>query len=325
MVERKHGTIAPRRGSTFGIVMLAILLMAGSSLGRVSLASAKEDGGNKIKVTTTVGMIADMVRNVGGDRVEVTGLMGPGVDPHLYKPSARDVDRLRNADIIFYGGLHLEGRMGETFEAIGRGGKPTIAVSEQIPEDLLRTPAEFKGQPDPHIWFDVTLWMMALDTVSERLQEHSPEDADLFRANADRYRGELEELDAYVHEQAARLPEERRVLVTAHDAFGYFGEAYGFEVRGLQGISTATETGAGDVQDLIGFIVERKLPAIFVESSVSKATIDAVQEGSKARGWDVVIGGELYSDAMGEDGTPEGTYIGMVRHNIDTIVGALMG
>ena len=325
MVEGQHGGIAQQRGMALVIALLAIVLVVGASLGQMLFAPAKADDGGRIKVTTTVGMIADVVRNVGGDRVEVTGLMGPGVDPHLYKPSARDVGRLSDAGIIFYGGLHLEGRMGETFEAIGRTGKPTIAVSEHIPEDLLRTPPEFKGQHDPHIWFDVTLWMLALDTVSERLQEHSPADAELFKANAARYRGDLEALDAYVREQVARLPEERRVLVTAHDAFGYFGDAYGFEVRGLQGISTASETGAGDVQDLIGFIVERKLPAIFVESSVSKATIDAVQEGSKARGWEVVIGGELFSDAMGEDGTPEGTYTGMVRHNIDTIVGALMG
>ncbi|MGI8486023.1 MAG: metal ABC transporter solute-binding protein, Zn/Mn family [Thermomicrobiales bacterium] len=317
--------MARRQRSAVVIALLAIVLIVGVSLGQMLFAPVKADDGGRIKVTTTVGMIADMVRNVGGDRVEVTGLMGPGVDPHLYKPSAHDVGRLSDADIIFYGGLHLEGRMGETFEAIGRTGKPTIAVSEHISEDLLRTPPEFKGQHDPHIWFDVTLWMLALDTVSERLQEYSPDDAELFQMNAARYRGELEALDAYVREQVARLPEERRVLVTAHDAFGYFGDAYGFEVRGLQGISTASETGAGDVQDLIGFIVERKLPAIFVESSVSKATIDAVQEGSKARGWEVVIGGELFSDAMGEDGTPEGTYIGMVRHNIDTIVGALIG
>lgn len=276
----------------------------------------------RIAVATTVGMIADLVRNTGGDRVEVTALMGPGVDPHLYKPSSGDVDTLSNADIIFYGGLHLEGRMVETFEGIARSGKPTFAVTAGIPEEDLII---FNDAHDPHVWFDVSLWMQALDEVVARLSATYPEDAELFQANAAAYRAELEELDAYVREQAERVPEAQRVLITAHDAFSYFGRAYGFEVRGLQGISTSAEAGAGDVQALIDFIVEQQIPAIFVESSVSPATIEAVQEGSRARGWEVVIGGQLFSDAMGEDGTPEGTYPGMVRHNIDTIVGALLG
>lgn len=325
----KARRFTPGRVAAIAMTAVAVLMVIGTALGQLPLVwaqgSAPADTGDRIKVTTTVGMIADLARNVGGDRVAVTALMGPGVDPHLYKPSARDVDRLNDADIIFYGGLHLEGRMVETFEAIGRTGKPTIAVSEQIPEEKLLTPPEFEGQHDPHIWFDVTLWMSALETVSRHLQEISPADAASFQANADAYRGQLEELDAYVHQQIARLPVERRVLVTAHDAFGYFGDAYGFEVRGLQGLSTASETGAGDVQDLITFIVDRKLPAIFVETSVSQATVDAVQAGAGARGWKIAIGGELFSDAMGEEGTPEGTYIGMVRHNVDTIVGALLG
>lgn len=179
--------------------------------------------------------------------------------------------------------------------------------------------------PDPHIWFDVSLWALALDGVIARMAETFPDDAETFQTNGAAYRTELEALDAYVREQAARVPEAQRVLITAHDAFAYFGQAYGFEVRGLQGISTASEAGAGDVQALIDFIVERQIGAIFVESSVSPATIEAVREGCRARGWDVVIGGQLFSDAMGEAGTPEGTYIGMVTHNIDTIVGALLG
>jgi len=275
-----------------------------------------------IRVATTVGMIGDLVRNSGGDRVDVTALMGPGIDPHLYKPSASDIDTLSNADIVFYGGLHLEGRMVDTFEGIERSGKPTFAVSEAIPEDRLLT---FDGAPDPHIWFDVSLWALALDGVIARMAETFPDDAETFQTNGAAYRTELEALDAYVREQAARVPEAQRVLITAHDAFAYFGQAYGFEVRGLQGISTASEAGAGDVQALIDFIVERQIGAIFVESSVSPATIEAVREGCRARGWDVVIGGQLFSDAMGEAGTPEGTYIGMVTHNIDTIVGALLG
>lgn len=298
------------------------MTLAGAMLGSPWPRAAQVQAQERIAVATTVGMIADLVRNTGGDRVEVTALMGPGVDPHLYKPSSGDVDTLSNADIIFYGGLHLEGRMVETFEGIARSGKPTFAVTAGIPEEDL---IAINDAHDPHVWFDVSLWMQALDEVVARLSETFPEDAELFQANGAAYRTELEALDAYVREQAERVPEAQRVLVTAHDAFNYFGRAYGFEVRGLQGISTSSEAGAGDVQALIDFIVEQQIPAIFVESSVSPATIEAVQEGSRARGWEVVIGGQLFSDAMGEDGTPEGSYPGMVRHNIDTIVGALLG
>ena len=275
----------------------------------------------RIRVTTTVGMIADLVRNTGGDRVEVTALMGPGIDPHLYKPSANDISTLSDADLIFYGGLHLEGRMADTFEGIQRSGKPVFAVSDGIPEDRLIT---LDGAHDPHIWFDVSLWVLALKEVITRLGETFPDDVETFRTNGAAYHTELEALDAYVRDQATRVPESQRVLITAHDAFSYFGRAYGFAVRGLQGISTASEAGAGDVQDLIAFIVERQIGAIFIESSVSPATIEAVQEGCRAQDWEVAIGGQLYSDAMGEDGTFEGTYIGMVTHNIDTIVGALL-
>lgn len=298
--------------------------LAGIALGAapVHVAKGQDQDQEPIAVATTVGMIADLVRNTGGDRVNVTALMGPGVDPHLYKPSSGDIDTLSNADIIFYGGLHLEGRMVETFEGIARSGKPTFAVTAGIPEADLIT---INDAHDPHVWFDVTLWMQALDEVIARLSETFPDDAELFQQNGAAYRAELAALDAYVREQATRVPEAQRVLVTAHDAFNYFGRAYGFEVRGLQGISTASEAGAGDVQALIDFIVDRQIPAIFVESSVSPATIEAVREGSRAKGWEVIIGGQLFSDAMGEDGTPEGTYPGMVRHNIDTMVGALLG
>ncbi|MGC4107913.1 MAG: zinc ABC transporter substrate-binding protein [Thermomicrobiales bacterium] len=298
-----------------GLAIAATSFLAGAPVVPAALAQ------DRIRVTTTVGMIGDLVRNTGGDRVEVTALMGPGIDPHLYKPSAKDISTLSDADIIFYGGLHLEGRMVDTFEGIQRSGKPTFAVSDGIPEDRLLS---FDGAHDPHIWFDVSLWILALEEVIARLSDTFPDDAETFRTNGAAYRAELETLDAYVREQAGRVPEAQRVLITAHDAFAYFGRAYGFEVRGLQGISTASEAGAGDVQALIDFIVERQIGAIFVESSVSPATIEAVQEGSRARGWNVAIGGQLYSDAMGEEGTPDGTYIGMVTHNIDTIVGALI-
>jgi manganese/zinc/iron transport system substrate-binding protein len=303
---------------------LALLL---ALLSVFTLAPAKPGSaqGDPIRVVTTVGMIGDAVRNIGGDRVEVINLMGPGVDPHLYKPTAGDVSDLEDADMIFYGGLELEGRMTETFEMIARSGKPTVPVTEEIPVEYLRQPPEFKGKYDPHVWFDVTLWMWAVNTISKHLQAHSPDDAAMFQTNTDAYQAQIRQLDTYVRDQVARIPEQNRILVTAHDAFGYFGQQYGIEVHGLQGTSTATEASASDVQALTDLIVSRQVPAIFVESSVPPATIEAVREACRAQGWEVIIGEPLFSDAMGEDGTPEGTYIGMVTHNVDAIVSALSG
>lgn len=301
----------------------ALALLAGGALLATTPASlAGRRASDPIRVTATVGMVADAVANVGGDRVRVTTLMGPGIDPHLYKPSANDIDALGDTDIIFYGGLHLEGRMGELFEKIPRLGIPAIPVAEGIPEDRLLV---LDGAPDPHVWFSVPLWQIAVDVVRDALVELVPDGAEEFEANTAAYQEELHVLDAYVRERTATVPEARRVLITAHDAFGYFGEEYGFEVRGIQGISTSTEAGAGDIRELADFITEREIPAIFVETSVPPATIEALQEAVQSRGWDVAIGGELYSDAMGEEGTPEGTYVGMVEHNIDTIVAGLTG
>jgi len=251
--------------------------------------------------------------------------MGPGVDPHLYKPSAGDIGRLEDADIILYGGLELEGRMTDTFVRVARTGKPTVAVTQDIPEERLTEPEEFAGKYDPHVWFDVTLWMLAAQTINAELALLEPESAETFQANTDAYLAQMAELDRYVQEQIARIPEGQRVLITAHDAFGYFGLRYGLEVRGLQGTSTATEASANDIQALSDFIVERQIPAIFVESSVPPATIEAVQAAVGSRGFEVAIGGQLFSDAMGDAGTPEGTYLGMVRHNVDTIATALAG
>jgi manganese/zinc/iron transport system substrate-binding protein len=282
------------------------------------------EASGKLEVVTTVGMIKDVAENVGGRHVRVTGLMGPGVDPHLYKASEGDVRRLYRADVIFYGGLHLEARMAEVLEEMGERTR-TVAVGEAIPKDSLRSPPEFKGAYDPHVWFDVRLWMFTVPRIAETLAQADPAHAAEYRANAERYLGELRALDEYVRAQAARVPAERRVLVTAHDAFNYFGRAYGFQVRGLQGISTASEAGTADVQELADFIAGRRIPAVFVESSIPRRNVEAVQEAVASRGWRVRIGGELFSDALGTAGTPEGTYIGMVRHNIDTIVGALLG
>lgn len=279
--------------------------------------------GRKITVATTVGMIADIVRNVGGDRVTVTALMGPGTDPHYYKATAGDINTLTQADVIFYNGLELEGRMTETFEKIAEGGKPTIAVTKDVPKDLLRQPREFEGRYDPHLWFDVTLWRRAAQTVAAELEKLDPAHAETYRKNLAAYQAEMDALHGYVQSELAKVPKASRVLITAHDAFGYFGRQYGVEVHGLQGTSTTTEAGAKDVQDLARRIADRRIKAIFVESSVPKNTIEAVQKAVQARGWNVAIGGQLFSDAMGADGTPEGTYVGMVRHNVDTIVKAL--
>ena len=275
-----------------------------------------------VRVTATVGMITDIIANVGGDRVIVTGLMGPGVDPHYYKPSARDILRLDDADVIFYGGLHLEGRMVEVFEKLDKI-KPVVAVSRDIPPDRLRRPIEFEGAYDPHIWFDVTLWQFAVGTIRDELSQLDPAHAGIYAQNAAAYLNKLDALDQHVRQQIDSIPSQARVLITAHDAFGYFGDRYGMEVRGLQGTSTATEAGAGDVRSLAAFIAERKIKAIFVESSVPAATVEAVQAAVQSRGWDVRIGGELFSDAMGDAGSFEGTYIGMVTHNADTIAAAL--
>jgi manganese/zinc/iron transport system substrate-binding protein len=277
-----------------------------------------------INAVTSTGMIKDIVENVGGERVQVTGLMGPGVDPHLYKATAGNVTTLMNADIIIYNGLHLEAQLGEVLEQMAAR-SVTLAVADGIDQADLLAPPEFEGAFDPHVWMDVSLWMDAVRVVRDKLIEIDPAHAEIYESNATGYLAELEDLHQYVLNQAAQLPPEQRVLITAHDAFNYFGRAYGFEVRGLQGINTATEASTADVQDLAEFIVERRIPAIFVETSVPTRTIDAVRAAVQSRGFEVSLGGELFSDAMGNPGTPEGTYIGMIQHNIDTIINALSG
>lgn len=277
-----------------------------------------------IRAIATTGMVADAVKNVGGERVQVTSLMGAGVDPHLYKPSERSVVALADADVIFYNGLHLEAGMAKVFERMA-GAVKTVAVTDGIDRGQLTAPPEFQGHYDPHVWFDVGLWKTTANTVRDALIEMDPQHAQIYQANAAAYLAELEDLDRYVYSQAQKIPEQQRVLITAHDAFNYFGRAYGFEVRGLQGISTASEAGTADVQKLADFIVERGIPAIFVESSVPTRTLEAVQAAVRAKGFDVQIGGQLFSDAMGNPNSPEGSYNGMVRFNIDTIVKALSG
>ncbi|RKU19738.1 manganese transporter [Candidatus Poribacteria bacterium] len=305
-------------------ISLCLIVILAISTGCDPKAPPDASDGTKFRVVTTIGMITDIVKNVGGDRVEVIGLMGPGVDPHLYHASAGDVQKLNSASLIFYNGLHLESKMGDILAKVP-GDTKTVAVTDAVDRSLLLTPPEYEGQYDPHLWFNVTLWMKAVVKVRDVLSEFDPDSTGTYRSNAERYLAKLTELHRYVISQVKRVPPQQRVLVTAHDAFNYFGKGYGFEVRGLQGISTATEAGIADVQELATFIAERRIPAIFVESSVSSKSLEAVKAAVKSKGFNVEIGGELFSDAMGNEGTPEGTYIGMVRHNIDTIVGALIG
>lgn len=275
---------------------------------------------NKLQVTTTTGLIADIVENVGGDAVQVTALMGPGVDPHLYKASQKDIKKLDEADLILYNGLYLEGKMIEVFENISKH-KPAIAVTDQIPVSQLIQTGD--GQYDPHIWFDVKLWMQATERVKEALIQVDSKNKVVYEKQAQEYLSQLNELDQYVKRQLNQIPTQHRVLVTAHDAFGYFGRAYDVEVVGLQGMSTASEYGLKDVQRIVEIITERKIKAVFLESSVPKRSIEAVVQGAREKNHSVQIGGELYSDALGEEGSAAGTYIGMVRHNVDTIVKAL--
>jgi len=302
-------------------IVLAAALLAGCAQ---PTASDDDLADRRIRVVATTGMVGDLVRNVGGERVEVVTLMGPGVDPHLYKASADDVVQLQRADIIFYNGLHLEAAMGEVLERMQSRSR-TVAVTGSIPREALLPSDEYDNQYDPHVWFDVALWRQTVDYVRDVLIDLDPSHASIYRTNAESYGRQLDELHTYVQSRAALISEDQRVLVTAHDAFRYFGRAYGFEVHGLQGISTVIEAGAADVQKLADFIVTRRIPAIFVETSVSQRTMAAVQSAVRARGFEVRIGGELFSDALGDPGTPEGEYIGMVRHNIDTIVTALRG
>lgn len=282
-----------------------------------------DDGPEKIRVVATTGMVADLVRGVGGDRVEVEGLMGPGVDPHLYKPTAADAAMLGKADAIFYSGLMLEGRMGDLFAKLARAGKKAYAVTASVPEERLARPAEFEGHYDPHIWFDVSMWAETVPAIVAGLSEVDPPGKDSYEKNGAALRQRLSELHGWCKETAAQIPEDRRILVTSHDAYNYFGRAYGFRVVGLQGVSTISEAALADMASLVDFIKKQGVKAIFVETSVNPAAIKRVAEDAG-----VGIGGELFSDALGGRGETKrgfdvGTYEGMVRYNLTTIADAL--
>lgn len=308
---------------TSGCVWLGLMVVGLAAVGgRVLAQSAAHP---PLQVVATVGMVADVVREVGGDRVQVQALMGAGVDPHLYKPTRGDVASLLAADVVFYSGLMLEGRMGDLLGKLGKGGKPVVAVTDGLDRArLLAFPAK-PGHYDPHVWMDVSLWRQTVDAVAQALAAADPENASAFAERARRYGAQLDDVHDYARRVMATLPTERRLLVTAHDAFGYFGRAYGLEVRGIQGVSTESEAGLEGIQRLLDLIVERQVPAVFVETSVAEKNVRALVEGAAAREHTLQVGASLFSDAMGAAGTYEGTYIGMLDHNATTIARALGG
>ncbi|OIQ44055.1 MAG: manganese transporter [Roseobacter sp. MedPE-SW] len=293
------------------MMLLALPLTAGRAFAEAPL-----------KLVATTGMIADAARQVGGDEVEVKALMGPGVDPHAYRQTRSDIVAMTRADLVLWHGLYLEAQMEGLFHDLERK-RTVIAVAEGLPKDVLRGHDDYADKFDPHVWMTPVLWKLVVAEVQEALTAARPEAAEVFEANATAHMADLDRLIAYGNDVLSQVPENNRVLLTAHDAFGYFGRDYGFEVLGVQGISTQSEAGLNRIGELVDLLVERNIKAVFVESSVSDRSVRALIEGAAAQGHEVSIGGELFSDAMGADGTYEGTYIGMLDHNMTTISGAL--
>ncbi len=308
----------PKRWFFYSLFVL--LLCAACAPKDTPGAQAHQQG--KLYIVTTTSILRDAVANLVGDRAVVVSLMGAGVDPHLYKAALGDLQTLREADIVIYNGLHLEGKMGEVLDKLARQ-KVVWAAAEGLPEELLRRSPQFQDSHDPHIWFDVALWSQLVEHVSMKLQQQDSRNAAQYRANTQIYRAKLDSLHQWTKTEIASIPERQRILITAHDAFGYFGRAYNIKVQGLQGISTVSEFGLQDVSSLVNFIVTQRVKAVFVESSVSQKAIEAVMEGCRQKGHQIQLGGTLYSDALGEPNGPAGTYEGMVRANVSKIVKAL--
>lgn len=273
-------------------------------------------------VLVTTNILADAVRIVAGDELRIEALMGAGTDPHLYKARFSDIRRIEQADLILYNGLHLEGKLSEILDQMpGRA----VAVADVLPKESLIVADEGSDVLDPHVWFDVSLWSMVVTGIGETLAGFDTAHAELYRKRAATLSAELDSLHAEVHRAVATIPNDTRILITAHDAFGYFGRAYGIEVRGLQGISTVSEYGVRDVSSLVTFVVENRIPAVFVESGIPPRSVESVIAGARQRGHTVIEGGLLYSDSLGGAGEAGATYVGMVRHNMNTIVKALGG
>lgn len=303
-----------------GLLLGAGLLSACSA----ETGPVADEGGDRLKVVATVGMVGDVVRRVAGDRAEVSVLIGEGVDPHLYSPTRSDLAKVLAADVVFYNGLFLEGRMTEALQG-GEGEQVVVAVAERVDPALILKEADADDAEDPHVWMDPTAWSQIVGVIRDALVEVDPEGASVYEANAAAYEAELDALHAYSERVLTSVPEGQRVLVTAHDAFGYFGRRYGFEVVGIQGISTESEAGMRDIERLVTMLVDRRIGAVFIESTISDRNVRALIDGAAAQGHTVIVGGELFSDAMGAPGTYEGTYIGMIDHNVTTIARALGG
>ncbi len=303
--------------------------MQGSDLSRravlaglAAVAASPTWAASRLSVVATTGMIGDLVRQIGGPGVEVENVMGAGIDPHAYRQTRSDIVAMTRADAVFWHGLYLEAQMEDFFADLGRK-RPVHAVAESLDPALLLSHEDYAGRYDPHIWMDPALWVKCVPAVVKALSALRPKGRDVFEANADAFVREAEAVGTYATNVLGAVPQDRRVLLSAHDAFGYFGAAYGFEVLGIQGISTESEAGLNRISALVDLLVERQLPAVFVETSVSDRNVRALIEGAAARGHDVSIGGALFSDAMGPDGTYEGTWFGMIDHNATTIARAL--
>lgn len=302
-------------------VLLCLFLLAGISSCAKSTANKQTTPGEKLLIVTTTGMIADMVKNITQDKAKVECLMGPGVDPHSYEPRESDITKILSADFLVFNGLHLEGKMADLLEQSNRKGN-VLAIADALTKEDIRMEGD---SPDPHIWFDISLWKKCSKLTGDKLCQLVPDQASFFRSNLDAYLKKLDDLESHVRTSIAAIPKPQRVLVTAHDAFGYFGKAYGFEVRGVQGISTVSESSNQEIASLGKFMVERKIHAFFIENSVSRKNLDKLREVIQSLSRDFALreGGELYSDALGHPGSSAGTYEGMIRHNIDSILKGL--
>ncbi len=317
-----------------GLLCMGLLCMGFfvSGCGEARIAREVRDGTKIFRFTgtypihavATVGMVADMVRAVGGEHVVVEQMLGAGVDPHLYKATRDDVRLILKADLVFYNGLFLEGKMFDILRKVSQT-RPVFAVADGLDQQRLVGDSESEHHYDPHIWMDVAFWSQGIDEVLARLSEYDPQHSTEFRRNAEQYREELHKLDAYAKTTLATIPKAKRIFLTSHDAFHYFGRAYGLEVMGIQGISTESEAGLRRVNELVDLIVNKNVPAVFFESSVPQRSIEAIVAGSAARGHHVEILGPLYSDAMGNAGTYEGTYVGMIDHNVTLVARGLGG
>ncbi len=306
----------------FNITTLLLAAFTAIVLSACNTTPDQADNG-KINIVATTGQIGDAMQNIAGGAANVTTLLGPGIDPHLYVPTESNLGAFSNADIIVYNGLHLEAQMLRVLEQMEGRGKVVVEMGAAIPAEQLLSDTSSGGSYDPHVWNSPPRWSMGIVQATQALQQTDPDNAEIYQQNSERYLAEIADADAYIRTELEKIPAEIRVMITAHDAFGYYADEYDIQVLGLQGISTESEASTADVQELAAFIADNKIPAIFVESSVPVRTIESVKEASRQLGHEVIIGGELYSDALGVADSGADTYIGMLRHNVDTFVAAM--